>query len=211
MKNNLANENCVTTEASLAGMQARVEELLSEVLDALGIDTERDPNTRQTAARIARMWVREQFAGRYSAAPELTVFPNTARDGQMLVAGPIAVNSTCSHHFAAFTGSCYIGVLPDERLVGLSKYARIVDWFARRPQIQEELTRQIAEYIDDRIAPLGVGVVIRARHSCCSCRGVKDAGMEFSTSAFLGRFKDDTALRTEFFAQAGFFAGRGGL
>jgi GTP cyclohydrolase I len=209
MKNNLANENCVKTEAGLDGIQTRVEGLLSEVLAALGIDTERDPNTRETAARIARMWVREQFAGRYCAAPEITTFPNSAHDGQMLVAGPIAVNSTCSHHFAIFTGSCYIGILPGERLAGLSKYARIVDWFARRPQIQEELTRQVAEYIADLIAPLGVGVVIRARHSCCSCRGVKDAGMEFSTSVFLGRFKDDAALRTEFFAQAGFSAKQG--
>jgi GTP cyclohydrolase I len=204
MKNNLANENFTATETGLAEMQARVEGLLSEAILALGIDTERDPNTRQTAARIARMWVREQFVGRYSAAPEITAFPNNAHDGQMLVAGPIAVNSTCSHHFAAFTGTCYIGVLPGEWIAGLSKYARIVDWFARRPQIQEELTKQIAEYIDSRIAPHGVGVVIRARHSCCSCRGVKDAGMEFSTSVFLGRFKDDSALRTEFFIHTGF-------
>lgn len=201
---NFSNENQVLTEEQLSTMQNNIQELLQKVLETLQIDTTKDHNTTDTAARIAKMWVREKFKGRYTVAPKITIFPNIQKIDQLMTIGPINVKSVCSHHFVDFTGKCWIGIMPGDKLIGLSKYARIVDWFARRPQIQEELTAQITRWIEENLHPIGVAVVIKAKHFCCSNRGVEDEHMEFLTTEIRGQFRTDESLKHEFYDQIRF-------
>ena len=201
---NFANENTCLTEKQLDDIQKKVQSGLQKVLADLQIDTEHDHNTKETAHRIAKMWVREKFKGRYTPAPKITIFPNTQNIDQLMTIGPINIKSVCSHHFVDFTGKCWIGILPGEKLIGLSKYARIADWFARRPQIQEELTAQITHWIEQNLKPRGVAVVIRAKHACCSSRGIEDTDMEFLTTEIRGAFREDDSLKQEFYEQIKF-------
>ncbi len=198
---NFANDNMVMPESELNAMQARIEGHMTQILNDLGIDTAHDHNTRETAHRIAKMWVREKFNGRYVPAPKITIFPNVQNIDQLMTVGPINVKSVCSHHFVDFTGRCWIGILPGNKLMGLSKYARIVDWFARRPQIQEELTAQITNWISQNLEPRGVAVVIRAKHECCSSRGIQDTNMEFLTTEIRGCFRNNPSIKDEFYKQ----------
>lgn len=140
---NFSNDCCPKTKEELSEMEKTIIGSLEEILRKLDIDIESDHNTKDTAKRIAKMWIYEKFSGRYQNAPKITVFPNIKKLSQLMTIGPINIKSTCSHHFVDFIGKCWIGILPGDKLIGLSKYARIVDWFARRPQIQEELTSQI--------------------------------------------------------------------
>lgn len=201
---NFSNENQIMTDTQLAEMQTDVQALLQQILEKLRIDTKHDHNTADTAARIAKMWIREKFKGRYIAPPKITIFPNIQKIDQLMTIGPINVKSVCSHHFIDFTGKCWIGIMPGDKLIGLSKYARIVDWFARRPQIQEELTAQITKWIEDNLHPAGVAVVIKAKHLCCSSRGVEDEHMEFLTTEIRGQFRTDDSLKHEFYDQISF-------
>lgn len=201
---NFANDNMCLTEQQLARMQSKVATALQQVLADLQIDTKHDHNTKETAHRIAKMWVREKFKGRYIPAPKITIFPNIQHIDQLMTVGPINIKSVCSHHFVDFTGKCWVGILPGDKLIGLSKYARIVDWFARRPQIQEELTAQITHWIEENLKPRGVAVVIKAKHACCSSRGIEDADMEFLTTEIRGIFRENDSLKQEFYEQIKF-------
>ncbi|MBE6460470.1 MAG: GTP cyclohydrolase I [Alphaproteobacteria bacterium] len=201
---NFANENKCLTKKQLDDIQKKVTKSLQQVLKDLQIDTVNDHNTKETAHRIAKMWVHEKFKGRYIPAPKITIFPNIQGIDQLMTIGPINVKSVCSHHFVDFTGKCWIGILPGKKLIGLSKYARIVDWFSRRPQIQEELTAQITKWIENNLKPRGVAVVIRAKHACCSSRGIEDTDMEFLTTEIRGAFREDDSLKHEFYEQIKF-------
>lgn len=197
-----ANENPkVLNEKETEDMILAVETHLQKAIEALAIDTTADPNTNETAHRIAKMWVRECFKGRYTNPPKVTSFPNTQKINQILFIGPITVKSTCSHHFVPFIGKGYIAVLPDEdsNVIGLSKYARMLDWFARRPQIQEELTVQIANYIERELKPKGLAILLNCQHYCCYWRGVEDPTMKFTTSDLRGAFLDNLDVRNEFY------------
>lgn len=198
---NLSNESCVKTAQELKAMEEKVRGYLEQCLKSLEIDTQTDHNTKDTAQRIAKMWIREKFKGRYQAPPKITVFPNVQKLDQLMTIGPISVKSTCSHHFVDFVGKCWIGILPDEKLIGLSKYARIVDWFARRPQIQEELTAQITKWIEEKLSPRGVAVVIEAQHFCCATRGVEQEHMKFLTAEVRGKLRTNPSLKDEFYRQ----------
>jgi len=198
---NFANENKIKTKDELAAMQKKAALALKDVLEILEIDTQSDHNTMDTAQRIAKMWICEKFRGRYLPPPKITVFPNIKNIDQLMTIGPINLKSTCSHHFVDFVGRCWIGILPGDNLIGISKYARIVDWFARRPQIQEELTAQITHWIEETLQPKGVAVMIRAKHLCCCTRGVEDEQMEFVTTEIRGAFRTHASLKTEFYNQ----------
>lgn len=183
-----------------------MEELQNELirraehfLQGLVIDVAGDHNTKGTAKRMAKMYLREVFRGRYSEAPNITDFPNAKNLDEVYVTGPITVRSACSHHFVPIIGKCWIGIIPSERVIGLSKFNRIVDWIASRPQIQEELVTQIADYIDDKIKPKGIAVVLKATHMCMTWRGVKEP-MEaaMTTSIMRGAFRTRPEARGEF-------------
>src|SRR5437667_5368711 len=148
-----------TDRADKALMMADAAKKLEELFDALHIDHKNDHNMRDTPRRVAKMFVEEILNGRYSAPPPITEFDNVDRYDQMIVTGPIEVRSMCAHHLMPIYGEAYIGILPspDGKIIGLSKYDRIVDYFSSRLQIQEELVAQIANYIMDVTKPRGLG------------------------------------------------------
>lgn len=183
----------------LDNLQKEVEEACENLLKALVIDIDNDHNTKGTAKRLAKMYLKEIYSGRYAIKPNATEFPNVSNLDQVYTVGPIEIRSACSHHFLPVTGSAWIGIHPSTKVLGLSKFNRLVDWLASRPSIQEELTTQIADEIENTLKPLGVGVIIKAKHSCCSLRGVKDSGTVMTTSIVRGTLRDFSELKSEFF------------
>ncbi len=175
---------------------------LQGVLESLVIDTESDHNTRGTAYRVAKMYVNEVFHGRYTPQPSLTRFPNISRLNELMIIGPIAVKSACSHHLCPIMGRVWIGVLPDKQtaLIGLSKYARITEWVMCRPQIQEEAVVELANILEEKMKPTGLALVMEADHFCMQWRGVKDLNSKMVNSVMRGSFLKDANLRREFLA-----------
>lgn len=182
------------------GLRAEVENHVRDLLRALVIDVDHDHNTRETARRVAGMFLDEVFAGRYRPAPEVTAFPNVARADELLMVGPITVRSACSHHLTPIMGRVWIGVLPNaaSELIGLSKYARLCDWVMRRPQIQEEAVIMLADELERRVRPDGLAIVMEADHFCLHWRGVKDGNAAMTSTVMRGAFRDNAALRREF-------------
>jgi GTP cyclohydrolase I len=170
-------------------------------LDALGFDWRNDPNSTGTPLRVAKAFVNDLASGCYDAPPRITSFPSNGYDG-MVFQGGIPVKSMCSHHHHAFTGVAHVAYIPsiEGRVIGLSKLNRIVEFYARRPQIQEGLTVQIHDAIND-ICELnrGVAVMVSATHTCACLRGVKHDGCEMKTSKLSGDFLADASTRSEFY------------
>ncbi len=197
-----ANDNIADfiEDGELGELQAEVQAKLQEVLHALVIDTDKDHNTRGTARRVAKMFVREVFAGRYAPAPAVTAFPNVSQLSELMIVGPLKVRSACSHHLCPILGQVWIGVLPNAQsdLIGLSKYARLAEWVLGRPQIQEEAVVMLADALERRIRPDGLAVVMQASHFCMHWRGVKDDGALMRNSVMRGAFLKDASLRREF-------------
>ncbi|CAM3933444.1 GTP cyclohydrolase I [Paracidovorax anthurii] len=177
-----------------------VESKMQGVLDSLVIDTAGDHNTRNTARRVAKMYINEVFKGRYATPPAITEFPNAEHLNELMIVGPITVRSACSHHFCPVIGKIWIGVLPNEHtnVIGLSKYARLVDWVMGRPQIQEEAVVQLADLIMEKTQPDGLAIVMEASHFCMSWRGVREMDSKMLNSVMRGVFLKDAALRREF-------------
>ena len=167
-------------------------------LEALGVPCD-EPGTERSPRRMA-----EAYAAMLTPRPfEMTTFPNDEGYDELVVVRSIPVQSLCEHHLLPFVGIAHVGYLPGDRILGLSKFARVVEMFARRPQVQERLTRQVADWIDLQLEPRGVGVVIEAEHLCMSQRGVRAAGSRTVTSALHGLLRDSPASRQEFFALTG--------
>lgn len=175
---------------------------LEGVLDSLVIDTVSDHNTQDTARRVAKMFVKEVFRGRYEPAPPVTEFPNIAHLNELMIVGPVTVRSACSHHLCPIIGKVWVGVMPNEHseLIGLSKYARLVEWVMARPQIQEEAVMQLADLLQDKMRPDGLAIVLRADHYCMQWRGVKDMDSKMVNSVMRGSFLKNPHLRREFLA-----------
>ena len=177
---------------------AAAERAARDLLTALGMDTGTE-NLRETPARIARSYA-ELFS---PPAFDLTTFPNDEDYDELVLARDIPVRSVCEHHLLPFVGVAHVGYLPGDRILGLSKLARVVTHFASRPQVQERLTKQVAGWLDAQLAPKGVGVVIEAEHTCMTLRGVRANGSSTVTSTLLGTLRDDPRSRQEFFALTG--------
>ena len=177
-----------------------VESKMQGVLDSLVIDTQGDHNTQNTARRVAKMYLNEVFKGRYVAPPPITEFPNVERLNELMIVGPITVRSACSHHFCPVIGKLWVGVMPNEHtnVIGLSKYARLVDWVMGRPQIQEEAVVQLADLIMEKTQPDGLAIVMEASHFCMSWRGVREMDSKMLNSVMRGVFLTDPTLRREF-------------
>ncbi len=171
---------------------------VADLLDALGIDRSAD-GLVDTPARVARA-----YAEMLTPEPfHVTTFANDEGYDELVVARAIPFASLCEHHLLPFSGFAYVGYLPDERLLGLSKLARVVDHFSRRLQVQERLTAQVANYIETTLQPKGVGVVLEAEHQCMSLRGVRANGSRTVTSALKGLVRDDPRTRAEFLSLTG--------
>ena len=168
-----------------------------EFMEALKIDVDKDPNSKETPERVARMYVKELFKGRYTEKPEITSFPNIQKYDQMIFTNCDVV-SVCAHHHVIFPCKVFIGVLsnpnPKSRLIGLSKFSRMVEWIANRPTIQEDMTQQIHKEINKICKDnLGVMVYIIGQHGCTQYRGVKQLNSKMVTSALSGVFENASA------------------
>jgi GTP cyclohydrolase I len=184
----------------LEGLVDEVAEKMQAVLESLVIDTQSDHNTKNTSKRVAKMFVKEVFNGRYIEQPTLTKFPNVSRLNELMIIGPITVRSACSHHLCPIMGRIWIGVLPSKEsaLIGLSKYSRLTEWVMCRPQIQEEAVVELADMLEKKIKPIGVAIVMDADHFCMQWRGVKDRDSKMVNSVMRGAFLKDSNLRREF-------------
>jgi GTP cyclohydrolase I len=194
-----SNGNMVLSEKEKEEKIILLEKKFKEIFDIMGFDIENDIQMKDTPKRVAKMYMNELFEGTYSPPPKITVFDNTKQYSEMVTLSGIEIKSLCSHHLLPFVGKATISYIPDKKVIGLSKLARIAEWFARRPQIQEELTQQIADYIQNILEPLGVAVYIEANHTCMSIRGVNgplDSLMK--TTALRGVFLDEPETRNEF-------------
>ncbi|WP_091538685.1 GTP cyclohydrolase I FolE [Modestobacter sp. DSM 44400] len=171
---------------------AAAETAAEGFLRALGVPTHRpglDDTPRRMAQAYAEMLTPRTF--------DLTTFPNDEGYDELVLARSIPVQSLCEHHMLPFVGVAHVGYHPRDRIVGLSKLARVVELFARRPQVQERLTKQVADWLHDQLQPRGVGVVLEAEHLCMSLRGVRSLGSTTVTSTLLGTLRNDPSLRSE--------------
>lgn len=194
-----ANISDFLLEGELELLQKELEVKLQAVLDTLVIDTANDHNTQETARRVAKMMLHETFSGRYMPQPKVTDFPNARHLDELYVVGPIHVDSACSHHLVPIIGQLWVGIHPSERVIGLSKFHRLAAWNFRRPQIQEESTIMFADLLEGLIKPKGLAVVFKAKHLCCSWRGVQDHDTWMTTSVVRGSLRDSQTLKDEFF------------
>jgi GTP cyclohydrolase I len=196
----MANDNISNhlLDGEIDLIQSEVEKGMQSVLDALLIDTSKDHNTQETAKRVAKMYVREVFAGRYEKAPKITDFPNAKELDQIYTIGPITIRSACSHHFVPITGKLWIGILPSDRVIGISKFVRLANWIMSRPHIQEEASIMLADELQKRINPKGLALVMDAQHQCMTWRGVKETSTTMTTSIMRGVFRDIPEARAEF-------------
>lgn len=174
---------------------AGAERAAGAFLTALGVATDSGA-TADTPARMARAYA-EMLSPR---SFDLTTFANDENYDELVLARSIPVHSVCEHHMLPFLGTAHVGYLPGQRILGLSKLARVVEMFARRPQVQERLTKQVADWLHTHLQPRGVGVVIEAEHLCMTVRGVRAAGTSTITSTLLGTLREDPRSRAEFLA-----------
>ena len=188
----IAALHAVPTEQSFVDLDA-AERAAADLLEALGADTSSE-SLEETPRRIAAM-----YAELLSPAPfNATTFPNDGGYDELVVAREIPFHSLCEHHLLPFTGVAHVAYLPGERILGLSKLARVVDYFARSLQVQERLTTQVAGWLQRELEPKGVGVVLEAEHLCMSLRGVQKPGSRTITSALHGLVREDSRTRQEF-------------
>jgi GTP cyclohydrolase I len=186
----------LSEETAVRGDVERISGHVRGILETLGLDLT-DPNLRETDRRVAEMYV-EMFHGlREGAEPKVTTFPNDEGYEHMVMERDIPFYSMCAHHLVPFYGHAHIAYIPKDRILGLSKFARILEFYAKRPQLQERLTEQVVDFIEDRLQPQGAMIVIEARHLCVEMRGVKKPGALTVTSALRGIFHE-RSVREEF-------------
>jgi GTP cyclohydrolase I len=174
-----------------------IEEKFAQIMDILGLDLE-DDSLKGTPHRVAKMYVKEIFRGLNPAnAPKIALFKNKYRYQEMLVERDITLYSNCEHHFVPIVGKVHVAYISSGKVIGLSKINRVVEFFAKRPQVQERLTVQISSYLSEILETPDVAVVVDARHLCVSSRGVEDTSSSTLTASYLGKFKE-AETRDEF-------------
>lgn len=187
----------VVDHGAALARQARIAELTRDLLEALGEDSEREGLVK-TPLRAARAWEKLTEGYRLDLAQVTNGALFDAESSQMVIVRDIEFSSLCEHHLLPFFGRAHIGYIPDRKIIGISKFARITDMFARRLQVQERMTGQIATAVMGLLAPKGVGVVVEAQHMCMVMRGVEKQGAMTTTMTMLGNFRDDHRTRQEF-------------
>ena len=193
LEDELAEITTLPTSPGSAIDRPRAEEAARQLLESLGVDV-LDEGTRDTPRRMV-----DVYAELLTPAPfNPTTFPNDGGYDELVVARALPFHSLCQHHLLPFIGVAHVGYLPGERIIGLSKLARVVEYFARAPQVQERLTTDIAGWLEEELHPKGVGVVLEAEHMCMSLRGVQAPGASTITSALRGTVRDDQRTRQEF-------------
>jgi GTP cyclohydrolase I len=193
-----SNGNIPRTATEKEEMILEAAKHYEKFLEALGFDPQADPQTKQTSLRVAKAWVKDLIIGSITDEPNITVFPNDENYDGLVIQSGIPIVSMCAHHNLAFTGFATVAYIPAENVIGLSKLNRIVEWFSRRPQMQESLTTQIHDYVADKMKCQSVAVSIACKHTCCSHRGIKH-GSVMTTNKFSGVFiEPNNMVRDEF-------------
>lgn len=194
-----ANDNIRLSPLEKEQLLKDAEVAYGNFLDALKIDWRSDPNSQETPKRVAKSFVNDLISGCYTEAPNLKSFDNLNKYDGIVFQGNIDVKSICSHHNLSFIGKAHVAYIPGSKVIGLSKLNRIVEWFARRPQVQENLTMQIHDYLNDVCEDnSGIAVLIECNHLCACVRGVKHNSI-MKTAKVSGAFKNDPACREEFY------------
>ena len=192
------------SNGSLSRTPEEIEQMINNAtivyanfLTAVGFDYTADRQTEDTPRRVAKAWLKDLIVGSVTNEPNITTFPNDEGYDGLVIQSGIPITSMCAHHNLAFTGFATVAYVPGENVIGLSKLNRIVEWFARRPQMQESLTQQIHDYIATKMDCKSVAVSIACKHTCCSHRGIKHASV-MSTNKFSGVFMEkDNLIREE--------------
>jgi len=197
-----ANENLPRNSKEIEKMIKDASKHYGNFLKAVGFDYEKDPQTIDTPKRVAKAWLKDLIIGSVSEEPSVTSFPNEENYNGVVIQSGIRVNSLCAHHNLPFYGWCTIGYIPGEKAVGLSKLNRIVDFFARRPQMQESLTQQIHTFLTNKLECSSVAVSISSKHMCCGLRGIKHPESVMTTNKFSGAFMEPNNLIREEFLHA---------
>ena len=197
-----ANENEVRTPEQIEQMITEASKHYGNFLNAMGFDYMADRQTVDTPKRVAKAWLKDLILGSVTAPPSMTVFPNEESYNGVVIQTGIPVVSMCAHHNLPFTGYASVAYVPGEKVVGLSKLNRVVDWFSRRPQMQESLTQQIHTFLSEQMNCNSVAVSISAKHMCCSNRGIKHPTSTMTTNKFSGVFMEPQNMIREEFLQA---------
>ena len=193
-----SNGNLPRTQEEINSMIEEAAIHYGNFLNAVGFDYKADRQTVDTPMRVSKAWLKDLIVGSISNEPNITVFPNDEGYDGLVIQSGIPIVSMCAHHNLAFTGYATVAYVPAENVIGLSKLNRIVEWFGRRPQMQESLTTQIHDYIADKMICSSVAVSIACKHTCCSHRGIKH-GSVMTTNKFSGVFMEkENLIREEF-------------
>jgi GTP cyclohydrolase I len=193
-----SNGNLARTKEEVDQMIENATVAYANFLNAVGFDYTADRQTEDTPRRVAKSWLKDLIVGSISDEPNITTFPNDEGYDGLVIQSGIPIVSMCAHHNLAFTGFATVAYVPGENVIGLSKLNRIVEWFSRRPQMQESLTQQIHDYIADKMQCDNVAVSIACKHTCCSHRGIKHPSV-MTTNKFSGLFMEkDNLIREEF-------------
>jgi GTP cyclohydrolase I len=193
-----SNGSLARTPEQVEQMIENASEAYAQFLTAVGFDYKADRQTEDTPRRVAKAWLKDLIVGSISDEPNITVFPNDEGYSGLVIQSGIPIVSMCAHHNLAFTGYATVAYVPGENVIGLSKLNRIVEWFSRRPQMQESLTQQSHDYIADKMSCESVAVSIACKHTCCSHRGIKHPSV-MTTNKFSGVFMEkDNLIREEF-------------
>jgi len=194
---NKSNGNLARTPEEIEQMIDKAAIAYASFLEAVGFDHTADRQTEDTPRRVAKAWLKDLIIGSVTNEPNITTFPNDEGYDGLVIQSGIPITSMCAHHNLAFTGYATVAYVPGEMVIGLSKLNRIVEWFARRPQMQESLTQQIHDYIAQKMNCESVAVSIACKHTCCSHRGIKHPSV-MSTNKFSGVFMEkDNLIREE--------------
>ena len=199
---NKANENKPRTPKEIEKMIKEAAKHYGKFLKSMGFDYEQDRQTVDTPMRVAKSWCKDLIIGSVTPPPSMTVFPNEENYNGVVIQTGIPVVSMCAHHNLPFTGYASVAYVPGEKVVGLSKLNRVVDWFSRRPQMQESLTTQIHKFLSEQMDCKSVAVSIAAKHMCCSNRGIKHPTSTMCTNKFSGVFMEPQNMIREEFLQA---------
>jgi GTP cyclohydrolase I len=193
-----SNGNLPRTEEEIESMITEAASAYANFLTAVGFDFNADKQTQDTPRRVAKAWLKDLIVGSITPEPNITVFPNDEGYDGLVIQSGIPIVSMCAHHNLAFTGYATVAYVPAENVIGLSKLNRIVEWFARRPQMQESLTQQIHDYVAGKMECESVAVSIACKHTCCSHRGIKHPSV-MTTNKFSGVFMEkNNMIREEF-------------
>jgi GTP cyclohydrolase I len=197
-----ANTNVPRTSEEIEQMITEASTHYGAFLKSMGFDYTADPQTIDTPRRVAKAWLKDLVLGSITEEPSMTVFPNEENYDGVVIQTGIPVVSLCAHHNLPFTGYASVAYVPGEKVVGLSKLNRVVDWFARRPQMQESLTQQIHDFLANKLECGSVAVSIASKHMCCSNRGIKHPTSTMTTNKFSGVFMEPGNLIREEFLHA---------